>query len=147
MYTNVQVSDSCNHDYTHIVLNLILCILAQLQREFSICSLRAIVNEKRSLLAGRELNKSLFFLCNTLCAIVCWYDHFVDCLLIDITLTHSFLVIWRWHHGTGLSSIHVMAWCLMEPIHYMNQLLLINEATWHSSEGSFSGSAEDNKMF
>ena len=44
-------------------------------------------------------------------------------------------VIWWQIHGSTLA--HVMAWCLMEPSHYLNQCwLIISKVMWHSPEAT-----------
>ena len=66
------------------------------------------------------------------------------------SLTHQLFVnslwpsgaIWRYRSGSTLAQ--VMACCLMAPSHYLNQCwLIINEVLWHSSEGNFTGNAQD----
>ena len=47
-----------------------------------------------------------------------------------------------WRHRTWSILIHVMAWCLMAPSHYLNQCwLLISEVLWYSPQGNFKTTA------
>ena len=49
-----------------------------------------------------------------------------------------------WWYTTGWTLAQVMACCLTAPSHYLNQCwLTIRVVLWHSSEGNFSGNAQD----
>ena len=65
---------------------------------------------------------------------------------ILLKLTHLGLSDTTWHHTTRSTLVQVIAHCLMALSQYLRLSqcwLIINKVLWHSSEGNFTGNAQD----